>query len=70
MKLSEITAKTDRELQQMIEDSRLQIAELYIDYRTKQVKNVKTLSSAKRDLARALTLQRERAIAEQEKNHE
>jgi ribosomal protein L29 len=68
MKLSEITAKSDKELTDLIVSERDAYSKAVIDSRTKEVKNVKSLSSHKRTIARALTIQREREIAKVEQS--
>jgi ribosomal protein L29 len=64
MKMSEITQKTDKELAVALADGRKQVAQLTIDLRTKQVANVKQLHGAKRTVARLLTAQRLRELAQ------
>jgi ribosomal protein L29 len=66
MKLSEITTKTDKELETLIRTEREALANAVIDSRTKEVKNVKIINAHKKTIARALTVARERAIAGQE----
>lgn len=70
MKTADIADKTEKELGQMITDQRSQLAKLAVDFRTKSVTNVKQIKLVKRDLARALTLQRERQITSQESKDE
>jgi large subunit ribosomal protein L29 len=65
MKFTELTSKTDQELTTLLADSRKSLAQLAIDFRTKQVKNVKQIFKLKRTIAQILTLQRQR----QEANH-
>lgn len=66
MKLVEITRKTDQELTTLITEERAALAQAVIDSRTKEVKNVKVIHAHKLNLARALTIARERALAGQE----
>jgi ribosomal protein L29 len=66
MKLSEITSKTETELQTLIQSERKALADAIIDSRTKEVKNVKIINAHKKTIARALTIAHERAIAGQE----
>jgi ribosomal protein L29 len=66
MKLQEITAKTDQELETLIKTEREALAKAVIDSRTKEIKNVKALAAHKKTIARALTIHREREIAKEE----
>jgi ribosomal protein L29 len=66
MKLAEITKKTDHELHEFITSERAALASAIIDSRTKEVKDVKSLARHKKSIARALTIARERQIAQQE----
>jgi ribosomal protein L29 len=66
IKLTEITKKTDQELTELITAERAALAKAIIDSRTKEVKGVKILAGHKRTIARALTIERERAIAKME----
>jgi ribosomal protein L29 len=66
MKLAEITKKTDAELAEFIKTERQALASAVIDSRTKEIKDVKSLARHKVAIARALTVARERAIANEE----
>ena len=66
IKLTEITKKTDQELDQFIAAERAALAGAIIESRTKEVKGVKILAGHKKTIARALTIARERAIAKLE----
>lgn len=66
MKLTDITAKNDHELIELIRTEREALAKALVDSRTKETKNVKQLHAHKLTIARALTISRERAIAKQE----
>lgn len=63
MKTTEILTKSDKELQQLVVSTREQIASAHVAYRTSHVANVKQLRGLKRQLARALTIVRQREIA-------
>lgn len=69
MKLAKITEKTDKELEALIADSRKKAAELVLNLRTQKVANIKELHLVKRTVARALTVKRQRELAELEKNN-
>ena len=66
MKLQDITKKTDQELTDFISSERKALEQAVIDSRTKEVKNVKILAAHKKAIARALTVARERSIAQEE----
>jgi ribosomal protein L29 len=66
MKLADITKRNDAELNDLINSSRAELAQAVIDSRTKEVTNVKALYKLKKTVARALTIQRERQIAQEE----
>lgn len=66
MKLKDITKLTTPELANLIKAERDALRAAVIDSRTKEVKNVKTINSHKKTIARALTISREREIAGQE----
>jgi len=63
MKMKDLADKGEKELQDLITKTQGDIVAAAIDLRTKQVPNVKREHSLKKQLARALTLQRERQIA-------
>jgi ribosomal protein L29 len=66
MKLPEIIKKTDQELNDLIISERAALAGAVIDSRTKEIKDVKSLIRHKKTIARALTIARERQIAQTE----
>jgi len=67
MKAKEIAAQSSKEITQLIEDKRKALVNAHIDLRTKEVKNVKAIRSIRRDLARALTIQRQKEMATSQK---
>ena len=66
IKISEMTNKTDQELNAFIAAEQAALAKAIIDSRTKEVKGVKILAAHKKTIARALTIRREREIAKME----
>ena len=66
MKRAELTKQTTKELETLLTSERQALAKAVVDSRTKEIKNVKAIHGHKQTIARALTLLRERAIAEQE----
>ncbi|MEI6716211.1 MAG: 50S ribosomal protein L29 [Candidatus Saccharibacteria bacterium] len=59
MKSKDLRKKSTKELQNSLLESQTKLATLAIEYRTKEVKNVKQISAIKKDIARILTVQRE-----------
>lgn len=66
IKISEITNKSDQELNAFIAAEQAALAAAIIESRTKEVKGVKILHAHKKTIARALTIRREREIAKLE----
>lgn len=62
MKTAEIVAKTDKELVVVLAEQQAKLAELRVDYRIKQVSNIKELAAVRKTVARIKTIMRERAI--------
>lgn len=62
MKTSEIVQKTDKELVTILAVQQAKLAELRVDYRIKQVSNIKELAAVRKTVARIKTIMRERAI--------
>ncbi|MEI6741584.1 MAG: 50S ribosomal protein L29 [bacterium] len=56
MKVKELQNKSNTELQKDLADTRAKLAQLSVDYRTKEVKNVRQIRSEKRNVARILTI--------------
>ncbi len=63
MKTKEILAKSDKELEQMIRTTRDEINKAHVELRTSQVSNVKQIHGLRRQLARVMTIMRQREIA-------
>lgn len=63
MKAKELKNQSNKELQKKLADTRAKITQLNVDYRTKEVKNVREIRSLKRTVARILTI-----MSEQEKS--
>ena len=68
MKVKEIAEKNPKELTQLINDQRAKLATLVVDLRTKKVSNVKEIAAVKKTIARALTIERQRALSENGEN--
>ena len=65
MKTRDIRNKSNKELQKDLAESRARLLQLSIDYRTKEVKNVREIRTVKRTIARILTVMAEQASAKQ-----
>ena len=59
MKAKELRNQSNKELQKKLADNRAKIAQLDVDYRTKEVKNIREIRSLKRTVARILTVMSE-----------
>lgn len=70
MKTTEIVQKTDKELVTLLADQQAKLAELRVDYRVKQVSNIKELAVVRKNIARIKTIMRERAITAAEAKEE
>ncbi len=64
MKLAEITEKSNKELDALLTQQRQALASHVIEMRTKKVPNVKHTSAIKQTIARTLTIQRQRELAQ------
>lgn len=60
MKVQELRQKNERELQQLLDEARVKLHELSFKAAAKQLKNVADVSKTKREIARVLTVLRER----------
>ena len=56
MNAKELRNQSNKELQKKLADNRAKIAQLDVDYRTKEVKNIREIRSLKRTVARILTV--------------
>lgn len=68
MKAKEMIKKTDKELLQMLTEGKKNLQNLHIEYKTKEVKNVKQIKLVKKDIARVLTVLKQREIEKGVKN--
>jgi ribosomal protein L29 len=68
MKAKDMRQQTATELNTMVKSSRDKLADLAVDMRTKQPKDVKEISRLKKDVARALTLLNEARDTEETKS--
>ena len=68
IKLSELRAKDQAGLSQLLISKRAELAEAMAQSRSEEVKNVRGLRALKKDIARIKTLVREQMLAESEKD--
>ncbi len=66
MKIKEIAQKKDKELDKFIKDSKEKLLKLHFDVATKESNKVRDIRKLKKDLARALTVKRERELTAEE----
>lgn len=66
MKITDIVQKSDKELVVLLAEQRAKLAELRVDYRVKQVSNIKEIAAVRKTIARINTIVRERAITAEE----
>lgn len=62
MKLADIVQKSDKELMTLIDQTRSELAQAIVDSRTKESKNVKAILAVRKQLARTLTIARQRQV--------
>ena len=60
MKIKELREKNTEELKKLLADKRETLRKLRFDVSSKQIKNVRELRNTKKDIARILTLIREK----------
>ena len=61
MKAKDMRAKSHKELEKQLADAEGNLMQAHVDYRSKEVKNVKLIASLKRDIARAKTILHEQS---------
>ena len=66
MKLQDITTKTNTELKDLLAASRRELAEAVVDSRTKEDKNTKRQAAIKLQIARIMTISRQRELTKLE----
>ncbi len=66
MKIKEIAEKKDKELDKFIADQKAKLLKLTFDVATKESGKVRDIRVIKRDIARALTVRRERELVKGE----
>lgn len=64
MKAKDLRNKSNKELQKDLSDNREKLLKLNVDYRSKEVKNVREIRSVKKTIARILTIMAEQDHAD------
>ncbi|HMS92121.1 MAG TPA: 50S ribosomal protein L29 [Candidatus Saccharibacteria bacterium] len=59
MKAKDLRSKSAKELSNTLDDLRKKLETSVVEYRTKEVKNIKQINSIKKDIARVMTIMRE-----------
>jgi len=67
VKIKEIGNKKDKELVKFINDLKAKLLKTSFDVRTKESNKVREIRAIKKDIARALTVKRERELTAEEK---
>ncbi|MDQ5943410.1 MAG: ribosomal protein [Patescibacteria group bacterium] len=62
MKAKDIRSKSPKELSNTLDDLRKKLENSVVEYRTKEVKNIKQINSIKKDIARVLTVMQESKV--------
>ncbi|HEY4829343.1 MAG TPA: 50S ribosomal protein L29 [Solirubrobacteraceae bacterium] len=68
MRTSDIRDLSDNELLEHIKTARRELFGLRFQHATSELENTSSLKNAKREIARSLTIQRERELNEQDDN--
>jgi large subunit ribosomal protein L29 len=63
MKLKEIISKSDKELKTLLSDKRKELLNLNLDNKQNKLKNTRSLFNTRKEVARILTLIRERELS-------
>lgn len=64
MKASELRNQTDSAMAKLLEEKRAELAGSVVQLHSKEVKNVRAIRGLKRDIARILTVQKQKAQGE------
>ncbi len=63
MKAKDMRNKSIKEMTKDLADTRAKLSQAQIDYRTKEVKNIRQIRALRRDIARLLTVMSEQELA-------
>jgi large subunit ribosomal protein L29 len=65
MKIKELGQKTEKELRDLLIESRQKLGQLKFDLSSKKLKNVREIRELKKDIARILTILKDRHVKEE-----
>lgn len=63
MKINEISGKNEKELKDLLVEKRKELFDLNIDNKQNKLKNTRVLFNTRKDIARVLTIIREKELA-------
>jgi len=61
MKVKELITKENTELNKILQDKKMELVELRFDWKNKKLKNTNLIKETKKDIARILTILKERS---------
>lgn len=61
MKVKELRTKENAELNKILQDKKMELVELRFDWKNKKLKNTNLIKETKKDIARILTILKERS---------
>jgi len=61
MKVKELRTKENAELNKILQDKKMELVKLRFDWKNKKLKNTNLIKETKKDIARILTILRERS---------
>lgn len=67
MKIKELRQKTEKELKDLLDEDRFKLAQFKFDLASKKLKNIKQLAELRKDIARILTISKQKEQAPQDK---
>lgn len=68
--LKEINSKTDKEIQDLLSEKRAEIYKLNLDNKQNKLKNTRSIFNTRKDIARLLTVIREKELLNEKKIEE
>ena len=66
MKLKEITGKSEKELKELLSEKKQELFKLNLDNKQNKLKNTRAIYNSRKEIARILTLIREKELASKE----
>jgi large subunit ribosomal protein L29 len=65
MKVKELRQKTEKELRDLLNEDRRKLGQLKFDLASKKLKNIREIRELRRDIARILTILKEKNVQEE-----